>query len=161
MASVIDGVVRVGGSGAAGEIGYLPVPGVPLPDRVDNLEQGSFQRVVGASAVQELAKEHGLSMADPDAVAASPAFVAELGRRIGLGVAAIGTIQDPALFVLTGETVFAAGALLPAAVADAVSRIAPVHPRVELAALGLEGPVRGAVLHAVEEARDVLMERLR
>ncbi|TRY19675.1 ROK family transcriptional regulator [Tessaracoccus rhinocerotis] len=161
MASVIDGVVRVGSSGAAGEIGYLPVPGVPLPDRVDNLEQGSFQRVVGASAVQELAKEHGLSMADPDAVAASLAFVAELGRRIGLGVAAIGTIQDPSLFVLTGETVFAAGPLLPAAVADAVSRIAPVHPRVELAALALEGPVRGAVLHAVEEAREVLMQRLR
>lgn len=161
MASVIDGVVRVGSSGAAGEIGYLPVPGVPLPGRVDNLEQGSFQRVVGASAVDVLAAEHGLSMSEPESVAANEAFVTELGRRIGMGVAAIGTIQDPALFVLTGETVFAAGATLPPAVSEAAARIAPVHPRVELSALGVEGPVRGAVLHAVEEAREVLMGRVR
>lgn len=161
MASVIDGAVRVGSSGAAGEIGYLPVAGVPLPERVDNLEQGSFQRLVGALAVERLAKEHGVSMANPEVAAASPTFVAELGRRIGLGVAAIGTIQDPALFVLTGETVFPMGEALPRAVAAAAARIAPIQPRVELAALGVDGPVRGALLHAVEEARDVLMERLR
>ncbi|WP_077684837.1 ROK family transcriptional regulator [Tessaracoccus aquimaris] len=59
MASVIGGKVRVGSSGAAGEIGYLPVPGVPLPSKVDNIQQGSFQRLVGMEAVLDLVRAEG------------------------------------------------------------------------------------------------------
>lgn len=158
MACVIDGKVRSGSSGAAGEIGYLPVPGVPLPTSVDNLEQGSFQRLVGAPAVEELARRHGLKPGD--AVDPDSAFVLELAGRISLGVAAIGTILDPALVVLSGETALEAGPGLPVAVALGTSRIAPIHPRVELSTLGVEGPLAGARLEALDAARVSLRARV-
>ncbi len=156
MASVVDGRVRAGSSGAAGEIGYLPVHGVPLPSRVDDLEQGSFQRLVGAPAVQQLAREHGVNPGgDLDG-----GFVTELAQRISLGVAAVGTILDPALVVLTGEVALIGGPDLPAAVAAATSRIAPIHPRVAVSTLGVEGPLVGARLRALDLARAVLVERV-
>lgn len=156
MASVIDGKVRVGSSGAAGEIGYLPVPGVPLPSRVDNVEQGSFQRLVGMEAVLELVRAHGgsgLPERLPEVV------VSELGQRLALGVAAISTIQDPGLIVLTGETVEVAGDALSAQVAAAASLVTPTHPRVERSELGVLGPVGGARLRAVEVARRLVLDR--
>lgn len=157
MASVIDGRVRAGSSGAAGEIGYLPVHGVPLPSRVDTVEQGSFQRLVGAPAVEQLAREHGVGAGDVDP---NPEFVAELAQRISLGVAAVGTILDPALVVLTGEVSLLGGSGLPAAVVKATSRIAPIHPRVEVSSLGVNGPLVGARLQALDLARGVLMDRV-
>lgn len=154
MACMIDGKVRSGSSGAAGEIGYLPVPGVPLPTSVDNFEQGSFQRLVGAPAVAELARSHGLQPGG--AVDPESAFVLELAERISLGVAAIGTILDPALVVLSGETSLGAGSGLAQAVAAATTRIAPIHPRVEMSTLGIDGPLAGARLEALDAARNAL-----
>lgn len=156
MASVIDGKVRVGSSGAAGEIGYLPVPGVPLPSRVDNVQQGSFQRLVGMEAVRELVRAEGGDIGQP----LSEAVVTELGQRLALGVAAISTIQDPGLIVLTGETVQLAGDELPGRVAEATSLVTPTHPRVERSGLGVLGPVGGARLRAVEEARKAVLARV-
>ncbi|MDO5736982.1 MAG: ROK family transcriptional regulator [Propionibacteriaceae bacterium] len=159
MASVVDGQVRSGHSGAAGEIGYLPVPGVPLPVRVDNLEQGSFQRLVGLPAVDELARRHGVERGAPGG--SSPAFLMELAQRISLGVAAVGTILDPALVVLTGDTALGFGPGLPEAVAEATSRIAPINPRVAMSTVGVDGPLVGARLQALESARAVLIDRVR
>lgn len=161
MAGVIDGQVRSGSSGAAGEIGYLPVPGVALPTRVDNVDKGSFQRLVGAEAIELLAEAHGVRLDDRASIAGSEAFVEELAHRISLGVASIGTILDPALFVLTGETAMQIGDVLAPAVARSTTRIAPIRPRVEISHLGLEGPLRGARVHAVEAARKLLLERAR
>lgn len=157
MASVIDGKVRVGSSGAAGEIGYLPVPGVSLPSRVDNVEQGPFQRLVGMEAVLDLVRAEGGATL-PDSF--SESVVTELGRRLALGVAAISTIQDPGLIVLTGETVQRAGLELPEQVAAATALVTPTHPRVERSPLGVLGPVGGARLRAVEEARALVLGRV-
>lgn len=157
MASVIEGKVRVGSSGAAGEIGYLPVAGVPLPSRVDNIEQGPFQRLVGLQAVRDLVREDGVE-GIPERL--SESVVAELGRRIALGVAAISTIQDPGLIVLTGETVELAGDGLPGRVALATSLVTPTHPRVVRSSLGVLGPVGGARLRAAEAARAVVLARV-
>lgn len=159
MASVIDGKVRRGSSGAAGEIGYLPVPGVPLPTHVDKLDQGSFQRLVGTPAVEELARRHGLE--DGRTRGAPATFVAELAERLSLGVAAIGTILDPALVVLSGEVCLESGSGLPGAVAEATARIAPIHPRVEVSTLGVDGPLMGARLEALDLARQVVVGRVR
>lgn len=156
MASVIDGKVRVGSGGAAGEIGYLPVPGASLPARVDAVQKGSFQRLVGMEAVRELVRGDG----GAEGAELSTAVVAELSRRLALGVAAISTIQDPGLIVLTGETVLLAGDELPCRVAAATSLITPAQPRVERSTLGVLGPVRGARLRAVEEARATVLARV-
>ena len=60
LAIMVDGRLHRGANGAAGEIGYLPVPGVALSDRVDEAGQGSFQRLVGSEALAALAERHGL-----------------------------------------------------------------------------------------------------
>ncbi|MGV8846889.1 ROK family transcriptional regulator [Tessaracoccus sp.] len=159
MASVVGGRVRSGHSGAAGEIGYLPVPGVPLPNRVDNFEQGSFQRLVGAPAVEELAALHGVSLGV--AGGEHDQFIAELAQRVSLGVASVGTILDPALVVLTGETVLGCGPGLPEAVMAATSRIAPIKPRVEMSLLGMDGPLVGARMEALDQARRVILDRIK
>jgi DNA-binding transcriptional ArsR family regulator len=51
LATVLGGRVHRGVGGAAGEIGYLPVPGVPLPQDVTHPATGAFQSLVGAQAV--------------------------------------------------------------------------------------------------------------
>ena len=49
LATIIGGRLHRGVGGAAGEIGYLPVPGVPLPQDVSHPATGAFQSLVGAS----------------------------------------------------------------------------------------------------------------
>jgi predicted NBD/HSP70 family sugar kinase len=49
-----------GFTGAAGEIGWLPVPGEPLPIDVTEPQSGSFQRLVGTAALTALAAAHGV-----------------------------------------------------------------------------------------------------
>ncbi|MDF1487834.1 ROK family transcriptional regulator [Tessaracoccus caeni] len=158
MASVIDGGVRVGSTGAAGEVGYLPVPGVPLRSVAENRDKGSFQRLVGMAAVEELAADYGVELSRAPE---SPEFLAELGRRISLGVAAIATIQDPALVVLTGETVELIGQPLAEIVAEETPKIAPVQLHIELSKLGVEGPLLGARLSAVDRGRELVLARIR
>lgn len=58
-AVVLDGALRRGASGGAGEIGFLPVPGTGgLPSAGDC--EGGFHSLAGAAAVARLARDHGL-----------------------------------------------------------------------------------------------------
>jgi predicted NBD/HSP70 family sugar kinase len=77
LATFIGGRVHRGVAGAAGEIGYLPVPGVPLPQDVSHRATGAFQSLVGARAVRPLAAEYGFPAATAgQAVRAAVAAVA-------------------------------------------------------------------------------------
>ncbi|MGP4111694.1 ROK family transcriptional regulator [Streptomyces sp. 4N509B] len=65
---VLDGRLRRGASGGAGEIGFMPVPGTGgLPSRSDC--QDGLHVLVSAVAVAALARRHGLTPAGPDAEA--------------------------------------------------------------------------------------------
>ena len=80
-AVVLDGVLRRGASGGAGELGFLPVPGTRgLPSSTDC--EGGFHSLAGAGAVLELARECGLL--GVEGVAGSGA--AEVVRRAVAGV---------------------------------------------------------------------------
>lgn len=58
-AVVLDGTLRRGASGGAGELGFLPVPGTQgLPSATDC--EGGFHSLAGAAAVLELARECGV-----------------------------------------------------------------------------------------------------
>src|ERR1019366_4183716 len=74
LATIIGGRVHRGVAGAAGEIGYLPVPGVPLPQDVSHPATGAFQSLVGAPAVRPRAGGYGSPA--PAAAAAVRAAVA-------------------------------------------------------------------------------------
>lgn len=161
-----------GRAGGAGEIGYLPVPGVPLPDSVRESVSwgkpalaGGFGSLVGADAVVELARTHGLTAATAvECVAAAVAdealggrFLDELATRISLGVAAVGIVLDPELLVLAGDLGRAGGRPLADRVAHAVGRICPVTPRITVTAVDGNPVLRGALYAALEHARGELL----
>jgi predicted NBD/HSP70 family sugar kinase len=170
LATVLGGRLHRGVGGAAGEIGYLPVPGVPLPQDVTHPATGAFQSLVGAQAVLPLAARYGFTA--PTAAASVQAavaaagsgdmrgrdFVAELAGRVATGVAAISVVLDPGLVVLGGDVGRAGGTELAERVAAEVGRICPAHPRVVPTGVS-GGPVlRGAILAAVEQARGDLLD---
>ena len=169
LATVLGGRLHRGVGGAAGEIGYLPVPGVPLPQDVTHPATGAFQRLVGAQAVLPLAAEFGFS--GPTAAAAvatgveaakagdrrAGEFLTELASRVATGVAAVSVVLDPGLVVLGGDVGLAGGVELAERVAAEVGRICPAKPDVVPTAV-TGGPVlRGAILAAVDQARAQLL----
>jgi predicted NBD/HSP70 family sugar kinase len=170
LATVLGGRVHRGVGGAAGEIGYLPVPGVPLPQDVTHPATGAFQSLVGAQAVLPLAARYGF--AAPTAAAAVQAavaaagsgdeqgrdFIAELAGRVATGVAAISVVLDPGLVVLGGDVGRAGGTELADRVAAEVGRICPAHPRVVPTGVAGAPVLRGAILAAVDQARGDLLD---
>ena len=79
LATVLGGRLHRGVGGAAGEIGYLPVPGVPLPEDLTHPATGAFQRLVGAQAVLPLAAVLRVRRADGRRVPL-PAAVSAVAR---------------------------------------------------------------------------------
>jgi predicted NBD/HSP70 family sugar kinase len=169
LATVLGGRLHRGVGGAAGEIGYLPVPGATLPADLSRPASAGFQSLVGAQAVLPLAAEFGYSAATAgDAVRSAVQgavageqrggeFLAELAGRVATGVAAISVVLDPGLVVLGGEVGQAGGDVLADLVGAEVGRICPCRPQVAPTAID-GGPVlRGAILEAVDRARAELL----
>jgi predicted NBD/HSP70 family sugar kinase len=172
MAVMLGGKLHRGRSGSAGEIGYLPVPGVPLPEDIRTLPgrmpslAGGLHMLVSAEAVAELAQSYGFTAASAGecvevALAAGPSgepLLDEVAHRLALGVAAVCVILDPGLVVLAGEVGHAGGSALTSRVEEAVARICPVRPRVVTTSVTDKKPVlRGAVLAALNQAREDLL----
>jgi predicted NBD/HSP70 family sugar kinase len=65
LATMLGGRLHRGTTGAAGEIGYLPVHGAPLHTDIRHPASGGFQSLAGASAVRELAARHGFAAPTP------------------------------------------------------------------------------------------------
>ncbi|GAB2912809.1 ROK family transcriptional regulator [Nonomuraea fastidiosa] len=172
LAIMLGGRLHRGRSGSAGEIGYLPVPGVPLPEdirtepgRLPSLA-GGLQSLVSAEAVTELARGYGFAAGSAtecvkvavEAGAEGEPLLDEIAHRLALGVAAVCVILDPGLVVLAGEVGHAGGEALTSRVEEAVARICPVRPQVVTTTVTDDNPVRrGAVLAALEEAREELL----
>jgi predicted NBD/HSP70 family sugar kinase len=166
LAVVLGGRLHRGAAGAAGEIGYLYVPGGPLPDlsRTSNSRAvtPSFQQTISEKAVRALAREHGFRAASAsEAVAAALAggtagepVIDELARRVALGVVAVCVVLDPSLVVLAGDVGRAGGEALAARVQDQVTRLAPVAPRVVMTEVAGEPVLQGALLTALAETRE-------
>jgi predicted NBD/HSP70 family sugar kinase len=176
LATVLGGRLHRGVTGAAGEIGWLAVPGAPVTSDVRRPAGGGMQWLAGAEAVRELAAEHGFAAdgasagdavraavaaaADVDAAARADRaheFLGELARRVALGAVAVCTVIDPGLVVLGGEVGLAGGPALASRVAAAVAAICPVRPRVVPTAVASEPVLRGALLTAVNQARADLL----
>ena len=170
LATVLGGRLHRGFTGAAGEIGYLPVPGVPLPEDLRKPYTGSLQSLAGAAAVRELARECGFDELSASAgvraaVAALDAgdenglaFVDELARRVTLGLAAVCAVLDPQLVVLGGGVGEAGGTPLAERVASRVARICLSNPRVVPAVVTDSPVLRGAMLTALDRARRELLD---
>ncbi|RSS60744.1 ROK family transcriptional regulator [Streptomyces sp. WAC07061] len=156
-AVVLDGRLRRGASGGAGEIGFLPVPGTAgLPSATDC--GGGFHSLAGRAAVAALAAEHGFTGPVEQAVAgaAGEAFLDALAERLSLGAAAVAAVLDPGCVVLGGELGHAGGPGLAARVADRLAALTPVPTEVRATALGGPAVLEGARLAARAAAQDDL-----
>jgi predicted NBD/HSP70 family sugar kinase len=185
LAAVIDGQVRRGVGGAAGEIGWMPVHGAPLPAGNEHPSKAGLQALAGGLAVQTLAAEHGFdgatpadsitaALADLARVQASPggaaprtspggagaAFMDELAHRVAIGVAAVCVVLDPGLVVLGGPVGQAGGAELAARVAAAVPRLCLARPTVVPTSVPGEPVLLGAMQAALAQARAGLLGSL-
>jgi predicted NBD/HSP70 family sugar kinase len=175
LAAVLGGRLHKGVAGAAGEIGYLPVPGGGISQTLRSPLTGAFQSMAGAHEVRRLAASFGFpggsgtdgAVAAKAVSAASEAaakgdtkaqgFLDELASRVAVGVAAISVVLDPGLVVLAGRVGLAGGTELADRVAADVGRICPATPRVVPSTLK-SGPVlRGAMLAAVDAVRQELL----
>jgi predicted NBD/HSP70 family sugar kinase len=170
LATIMGGRLYRGAKGAAGEIGYLPVPGAALPEDLTHPAAGGFRSLADGGQVRALAARCGFTgtaAGEAAAAAASAAeagdargeeFLAELATRVAVGVAAVAVMLDPGLVVLGGEVGQACGAALAGRVSAEVARICPVTPDVMATAVPRAPVLRGALLAAVDQARDGLLE---
>jgi predicted NBD/HSP70 family sugar kinase len=162
LAIMLGGRLHQGSTGAAGEIGYLPVPGAPIPRDAYRRSKGAFQQVAAADAVRAVAREHGFRGGSAaEAVRAAIAagtkggpMLDELARRLALGVASTCVVLDPPLVVLSGEVGQAGGSALAERVQHEVAAITLVAPRVVVSEVAEEPVLKGALLTGLHAARD-------
>jgi predicted NBD/HSP70 family sugar kinase len=169
---LIGGQLYRGATGAAGEIGYLPMAAVPDPACPDGV--GQFEHSAGGRAFARLGRRAAaapggellreLAGGDPELVDAEVVFAAtlrgdaaaqrvvdEVVGRLARGVAAATVLFNPAVIVVGGGLSRAGQALLEA-LEPAVSDLVPVVPRFVLSALGDEAVALGAVRTALDAA---------
>ena len=164
LAMVIGGRLHRGHSGFAGEIGYLPVPGVPLASDVQRVPgqlpsvSGGLQHLVSEQAIGDLAGRHGASgeTAAEWFATAGDDLLTEVAERYALGVTSVCVILDPSMVVLAGPVSQAGGDKLAERVEEAVGRISLVRPTVRSAGIPVSPALRGAVATAAARARELL-----
>jgi glucokinase len=161
---VSGGRVVRGAHGFAAEIGHIVVE--PGGVACGCGQHGCWETVASGSALDRLGRERfgpevtGADVVrlarDGDAVAA--ALVADVGTRLGEGIAGLINVLDPATVVVGGGAAVGAGDLLlgPARARAAEAVEAPEHrPAVPLvlAALGADSAAIGAALWALGQVR--------
>lgn len=166
LSLVAGGRPYAGVGGAAGQIGFMPVPGAPVAtvDRSSTTFDGDLQGLLGAAAVQDLAAGFGLARSSVGATVADAVeadgplaahFVTELARRIAVALAVITTVVDPGRFILHGETGLAGGERLAEAVAAQLATMTATGASVTVGRLsdGDDAALQGARLVAERRAR--------
>ncbi|MYW09004.1 ROK family protein, partial [Streptomyces sp. SID2563] len=168
-AVMLDGKVRRGASGGAGELGFLPVPGTAGTPSAVNCD-GGFHSLVGSAPLCELAARYGIAVTqkgqEPGAAAAvraalagegdSEGFLGTLADRIALGAAAVASVLDPGLVLLSGEVGHAGGGALAALVEERLAAMSPLRTGVRAGLLGGTAVRRGALLAARDAAQEAI-----
>jgi predicted NBD/HSP70 family sugar kinase len=167
MGLVLDGKLRHGFHGVAGEIAYLPFAEGSGSDVRDARKRGSFDASATAAAVVRAARRAGVrgassaekvfaAAARGDSVAAE--IVAEQALLVAKAVCTVITVVDPELIVLGGGIGQAPGFL--DAVVDRLRRLAPVMPEVKMSVLGADTVVAGCIAAGLDRAWQHLVGQL-
>jgi predicted NBD/HSP70 family sugar kinase len=159
MGLVLDGQLRRGRHGAAGEIGYLPLGPVEGSDEKDARRRGSLEAAASAAGIVRAAKRAGArgSMSARQVFAAAErgeawavTVVANEALLVARAVCAVVTVVDPDLIVLGGGVGQAAG-FIDAVAAD-LALLAPVLPEMRVSALGADAVVDGCLAAGIDQA---------
>jgi predicted NBD/HSP70 family sugar kinase len=164
MGLVIDGRLRRGRHGAAGEIGFLPLDmGGSAADAKDARRRGSLEAHASAAGIVRAARRAGargrVSARQVFAAAArgepwAADVVAGEALLIAQAICAVVTVVDPELIVLGGGIGQAAGFV--DAVAAQLRRLAPVVPELKVSALGADAVVDGCLAAGLERAWQIV-----
>ncbi|MDT0569882.1 ROK family transcriptional regulator [Streptomyces sp. DSM 3412] len=175
-AVVLGGRLHRGFTGGAGEVGFLPVPGVPLVRHVTKANSGGFQELAGSQIIPRLARELGI----PDlpegpyaeVAAALVARAAEIdsgphrqllatyATGVATGLASLVSVLDPELIVLSGSALVSGGEPLRALVEAELGELAAARPRLVLGAVREQPVLRGALESALATTRDEVFDTL-
>jgi predicted NBD/HSP70 family sugar kinase len=165
MGIVIDGSLYVGGSGAAGEVSFLPSSDLEVP-RSDTRHRGMTEAAASAAGLVQAARDAGLAFGSPEEIfaaaasgdAQAQAVVEAEGRRIGALITAVAAILDPELVVLGGGVGHNLD-VLGDAIGRRIAELGPLRPTIVASDLGDGGVLLGAMARALDVARDLLFER--
>ena len=166
LALIVDGQLRRGAHGAAGEIAYMPIgPGDPKDPA--NRRRGALEESAAAAGIVREAKH--LGMRGP--LSAEAVFsaarrgnrtarrVVEIeAQRLALAIATITPVLDPELVVLGGG-VGRNGDLLLEPIEHELRQLLAFRPKVAVSALGDDAVLQGAVATALEAARERVFAR--
>jgi predicted NBD/HSP70 family sugar kinase len=165
MGMMIDDDLIRGAHGAAGEIGYLPLVADPFsPDH--RLHGGLEDEVAAAGIVAAYERRRGAE--DQPAASAEDVFaraedgdlaarqvVDDVAARLGMTIAIVCAVMDPALVVLGGG--IGSNPMLLSSVRGVAASLLPITARVEATALGDRAALQGALAGALRAARDRLL----
>ena len=166
MGLVLNGGLYRGASGAAGEVGYLPLAETDLRDGA-SIRRGALDAAASAAGV--VAEARRLHVDPP--LTAKRVFeearrgdrkarrvVALEARRIALAIAAVAAVVDPELVILGGG-IGSNGDLLLEPVERELHAVSPFRPRIEVSVLQQEATLYGSVSMALQAAQDQLFAR--
>jgi predicted NBD/HSP70 family sugar kinase len=167
MGLVFGGELYRGSSGAAGEVGYLPIAADPHDRQVRR--RGAFEEATSGIGVVRIAREVGMqgpltpkkvfALARRGDPLARRAVEVE-ARRVALGLAAVIAVVDLEL-VIVGGGVGGNADLLLEPVERELHALSPLRPHLAASALGEEAVLHGAVATALAVARDRLFDPAR
>ena len=167
-AIVIDGALHRGATGGAGEVGFLPLPETPLVRDVGRNNAGGFQELAGGKQVLELARGLGIRAGSPEGAVtkalATPGvgdeFLDTLAHRVALGLAAIVSVLDPELVILTGSVLLAGGDPLLTRVRDEFAALAVARPTIAMSGVPERPVLHGALHAALVRTRDDVFDTI-
>ncbi|MFG3438760.1 ROK family protein [Nonomuraea sp. NPDC047897] len=168
-AIVLGGRMHRGATGGAGEVGYMPTPGAPTAREAGRLANHGYQALTGGQAVLKLLRSYGVRGTDfrqavANAVRAAQgtgqraddarAGLRDVAARLAVGLAAITSVVDPGLIVLTGGVVLSGGETLRELIEHELHALTIPRPQVRLSSVDGNPVLAGALDLALATARD-------
>lgn len=168
-ALVLGGRLHRGATGGAGEVGYMPTPGAPTARDTGRYANHGYQALTGGPAVLKILRSYGVRGTAPaqavlNAVQASAATgrraddaragLRDIASRLAVGLAAITSVVDPEIIVLTGGTLLAGGDTLRELVEHELHALTIPRPPLLLSTVEGNPVLTGALDLALATARD-------
>ncbi|NUT12649.1 MAG: ROK family transcriptional regulator [Nonomuraea sp.] len=168
-AIVLGGRMHRGATGGAGEVGYMPTPGAPTARESGRYANHGYQALTGGPAVLKLLRSYGVHGTDfrqaiTKAVRAAEgtghkaddakAGLRDIAARLAVGLAAITSVIDPGLIVLTGGVVLSGGEPLRELVEHELHALTIPRPVVRLSNVEGNPVLAGALDLALDTVRD-------
>ena len=163
---VLGGELYRGASGAAGEVGYLPLWGTDVRDP-ESRRRGALDQAASAGGIVEAATRAGMRgsltaelvfAAAADGDRAARKVVSQEADRIAMTIAAVAAVLDPRLVILGGG-IGANADLLLEPVRARVTELSPFRPAIEASVLREEATLYGSVSMALRAAHAQLFDR--